>query len=342
MDAAAAVAHSSYQPVLQEEYTTAGWFPYFCILGQEELAVSDPASFCALLFQNQRADGFVPDLRIKYAAALPVQGLLLGSMLYAARKKPEPLAPALRLAFSKVIAQHRYLYEHRDPEQEGLLVIRHPAEDGFGNAPGYDFISPHASIQDPFFNTCLTWSNEALIAIGHFLGEDVLEVMQWHELTIHSMNEKLWDEHACQYHAYDLDQERILPVATLAGILPLAAEIPTQEQAEKILKRLENSPWKTEKTEGLYLSCRQDAQFADFRSGWLGPAWLPLNWMMHQGLLRYDHTDAAQQLKQTALRYVREYGFHDAFATTKKSGHPGLGHAASPAAAALALHWLMK
>lgn len=323
------------------------WLSYFNNFGQLQLAESDPESYCTLFFEGQREDGFVPNVTIsdREVAALPMQGFLIGTLLQNAKKNPERLIPVLRKAYSRALAQHRYLYTHRDFEDEGLIAILHPEEDGFGNAPGYDFPNAGGGIQDPFFNTCLIWSNESLIQVGHFLGEDVLELIQWHELSIHSMNEKLWDERSGFYHAYDLYRQRHIPVDTLAGILPLAAEIPTQEQAERIWKVLETAPWRSAVLgSGLYPSCRLDALYADFRNGWRGPIWLVLNWMLYNGLLRYDFSDAATKLRGAALRYISEYGFHDAYDPRLESGsgHPGIGAATSPSAAALALHWLLK
>lgn len=349
MEAAATVAKDSYSnPGDKGKQPLVPWHSYFNILGQSQLAESDPEIFCNLLFEGQREDGFVPDRPIagRSVAALPMQGFLLGMFVQGVKKNAASLFPAVRAAYYKALAQHRYLYHHRDPEDEGLIAIFHPEEDGFGNAPGYDFPkSGGLGIQDPFFNTCLIWSNESLIQVGHLLGEDVLELMQWHELSIHSMNEKLWDERNGYYQAYDLTRQRLIPVDTLSGILPMAAEIPTQEQAERIWKVLESAPWRSAVLgNGLYPSCRLDALYADFRNGWRGPIWLSLNWMLYHGLMRYDFSDAAAKLRLAALRYISEYGFHDAFdpRLESTSGHPGIGPATSPSAAALALHWLLK
>jgi hypothetical protein len=349
MEAAVTAAKNSYcNRGDRGRKPSVSWLSYFNTLGQIQLAESEPETYCKLLFEGQRADGFMPNMSIvgREVAALPIQGVLIGILLHEARKSAERLIPALRKAYARALAQHRYLYTFRDFWDEGLIAILHPEEDGFGNAPGYTF--PKAGfggIQDPFFNTCLIWSNESLIQVGHFLGEDVLELIQWHELSIHSMNEKLWDERSGYYHAYDLMRQCHIPVDTLAGILPMAAEIPTQEQAERIWKVLETAPWRSAVLgNGLYPSCRLDALYADFKKGWRGPIWLVLNWMLYHGLTRYDFSEAAAKLRIAALRYISEYGFHDAYDPRFEvvSGHPGIGAATSPSAAALALHWLLK
>lgn len=46
----------------------------------------------------------------------------------------------LREIFPRVVAQHRYLYTFRDPQQEGLVYIQHNWEAGTDNSPVYDAI----------------------------------------------------------------------------------------------------------------------------------------------------------------------------------------------------------
>ncbi len=50
--------------------------------------------------------------------------------------------------FPRLVASHRYLYRHRDPEGSGLAYIRHPWESGLDNSPAWD--GPLARIEiDP-------------------------------------------------------------------------------------------------------------------------------------------------------------------------------------------------
>ncbi len=44
----------------------------------------------------------------------------------------------LKTMFPKLMASHRYLYQHRDPDQSGLVYIRHPWESGLDNSPAWD------------------------------------------------------------------------------------------------------------------------------------------------------------------------------------------------------------
>jgi hypothetical protein len=44
----------------------------------------------------------------------------------------------LREIFPKILAMHEYFYRERDPNQEGLVYIRHPWESGLDNSPTWD------------------------------------------------------------------------------------------------------------------------------------------------------------------------------------------------------------
>jgi hypothetical protein len=169
-------------------------------------------------------------------------------------------------------------------------------------------------IQDPLFNAILAWSNEALIEIGNLLKEDVSEIIQWNELTIYSMNEKLWDERAGRYLAYDLHNERLIHTPTISGIMPLIGEVPTQEQAERILQTLASGHFAAaNKAHYLCPTHSLQADDIDFQKYWRGPVWINMNWMLYYGLRRYDFNALAEIVKQDSLELVREYGFYEYF-----------------------------
>lgn len=45
--------------------------------------------------------------------------------------------PFLREVYPKILAYHRFLYEERDPDHSGLIVVVHPWESGLDNSPPY-------------------------------------------------------------------------------------------------------------------------------------------------------------------------------------------------------------
>jgi hypothetical protein len=80
------------------------------------------------------------------ATAMPTSGItqppVFGFILERITALPAGRTPAwgefLREIFPQVVASHRYLYTHRDPQQEGLVYIQHNWEAGTDNSPVYD------------------------------------------------------------------------------------------------------------------------------------------------------------------------------------------------------------
>ncbi|MFK7949712.1 MAG: glycoside hydrolase, partial [Saprospiraceae bacterium] len=67
----------------------------------------------------------------------PVLGFVLEKLL---EKHPnnEKVVNFVKMAFPKVVNYHRFWYNYRDPNQEGLVFIFHPWESGRDNSPIWD------------------------------------------------------------------------------------------------------------------------------------------------------------------------------------------------------------
>jgi len=328
----------------------------------------------------------------------PVHAFVLWRMYEILEDKDRARA-FLQEMYPKVMALHRYLYDYRDPEEEGLVYIRHPWEGGTDNSPIWDSVlarldvssldiptyerqdlqDPKAAahrptqqdydrylylvdlfrqrhyderriyedcpflVQDPLFNGVLSWSNEALIKIGSLLGEDISEPLQWHELTIWSMNDKLWDEERGIYNAYDLRARSLIPVRTSSGLMPLCGEVPTQEQAEAMLQTL-GSPMFGGHDPAIRLcpTYSLQAEDVDFKKYWRGPVWINLNWLLYQGLLRYDMVEAAGRVRRHSLELLSEYGCFEYFDPRRDApGEVACGTGNFSCSAALALDFLL-
>ncbi|MCI5083593.1 MAG: hypothetical protein MRY78_17980 [Saprospiraceae bacterium] len=331
----------------------------------------------------------------------PVHGFALWRIYQIAKKQDPKRARAfLEEMFPKVLKSHQYFYEFRDPQQEGLVYIRHPWEGGTDNSPIWDSVlekidptqldippyerkdlqNPEAAahrpsdldydryvhlvdvfrknkydeqaiyeecpflIQDPLFNGALVWSNECLIKAGQELGEPVNELIHWNELTIFSLNEKLWDEERGIYNAYDLKNDQLIPVHTNSGLMPMIGEVPTQEQAEQMLLMLEGADF-CGSSENIY-SCPTyslQAEDVNYKRYWRGPVWINMNWLLYHGLLRYDMEDMAAKVKRDSLELIGQYGFYEYFDPRKdKSENLACGTNQFSWTAALCIDFLME
>lgn len=168
-------------------------------------------------------------------------------------------------------------------------------------------------IQDPLFNTILVRSNECMIEIAQLIGEDVSDLVGWNDLTIWSMNEKLWNEEIGGYDAWDLRANEKLAVPTSSALLPMFGNIPDQDQAEMMLQLLLGDGFHGPDDNSLYLcpSCNQLSNAFNPENYWCGPVWINMNWMLYQGLLNYEFNDIAENLKDDTIELLSDNGFYE-------------------------------
>ncbi|NUO00797.1 MAG: hypothetical protein HUU01_09285 [Saprospiraceae bacterium] len=208
----------------------------------------------------------------------PVYGWILGHLHQTSKNKPAFLQE-IRPLYSEIIGLHRVIYANFDLSGDGLIATEGPGSVGLTSH--YLHAPPLNGLEDPFFNAMLIWSNEHLIRIGGLLREDVQEIIEWNDLAIWSMNEKLWDENAGGYLPYDLNRESTTEEISINSFLPLAAGIPTQEQAEMMHETL-------------------------VKKALSANAWT-LNWLLYKGLLRYEMRETAVDLKRETLAAALSY-----------------------------------
>jgi hypothetical protein len=176
-------------------------------------------------------------------------------------------------------------------------------------------------VQDPFFNATLSWSNEAMIEIGRIIKEDVTDFVLWNELTVFSMNEKLWDEEEGIYNAYDMVNKVFIPGNTLSGMLPIMADVPNIDQAENILRNVKDDFFSGTTENPMYLCPTYDVTAENISLGkkQRGAVSIYQNWLLFQGLKRFEMNAVAQKLKRDSLELTFLYGFCESFNPVKQS-----------------------
>ena len=200
---------------------------------------------------DQWPDGLIP-LYPELADSNPVLHKLLHPptfgftllKIYKSCKNKEKAKRILHEYFSRVLQYHYYIYENRDYAEDGLIQTCFPYE-----SPQFSETSLHTTlrdedqhntslVKDPLFNSLLVLSNDCLIKMAGILKRDVSQLLSWNELTIHSMNEQLWNPATGWYHTYDLTTGTQLPGNPITGATPLAAQIPDQQQAYLMCNKL--------------------------------------------------------------------------------------------------------
>jgi hypothetical protein len=249
----------------------------------------------------------------------PWQGWLLKE-IYEQYEQQGNIRNIITASYRKVYQYHQHLYHHRDPEEEGLACICFSNEIVAASAPEFQPWAGHTggqsnerfALQDPLYNALLCWSNEAMIELGWLLEVDIGELFLWQELTIHSIGEKLWNPATGMYQAYDLKKKQPVSLIGLPGLLPLCAGSATQEDAEQMLAILAGAGFGAGREEVLLCPTYPLGQ-PGFKAEdkWAGAISLLANWLLVQGMERYEMTKEAAIIKDSSLRLIRHYGFRD-------------------------------
>jgi alpha,alpha-trehalase len=105
-----------------------------------------------------------------------------------------------------------------------------------------------------------------------------------------AMMTHLWDSNRNFYMDYNSALHKPTHVWSLAGVFPLFFGIATREQAVHIHRHIQE---RFLQEGGLVSTLHQSGQQWDFPNGWA-----PLQWMAHQGLLRYNFTGTAAEVRR--------------------------------------------
>ena len=380
-------------------FTQRTWDAAFIAMGYAHYDFEKAKSEFYSLFQGQWANGMIPqsvfhskekkhkacfaeadfwesDCSPKSLVNIPTAGILTPPVygyilfeIYQKNKEKETAFEFLKAMYPKVLAFHRYLYTHRDPEEEGLIYVHHPWElladslavydnnflkidkskisyfnknqiKEFRETPSqlingekdsyYNYLvdifrqanyddkvifekSPYL-IQDPLFNSILVQSNEALIKMAKLINanEDIGELLRWNEYTIHSIDNKLWNEATARYDAWDLRKNKNVPTLTSSAMMPLFAGIPPLPRAEYMVQEISNG-FNHNTSKNLNFPFSTQLVNVDLKKKKAEPVWVNVNWLLHKGLNAYLFVPEAEQLKKSTLNLIRQQGFYESF-----------------------------
>jgi hypothetical protein len=250
-----------------------------------------------------------------------------------------------------LMAHQMYWYKKRDPRQEGLSCILHPLEspqplatvwdrwqgcpesaktakptkkeNPFPPAPDLPGLQARPEngfeIQDPYHNALLALSNTLFFQMGGSIGMDMQELLELHELTVFSMNEKLWNEEYGVYSACDNATGKLYLSGSSGSWMPWIGAVPDQTRAEAMRVAFEANFHLDD-----YFLAASNSLFAsstDPAAPWRGAISLWDNWLLLQGLQRYDFNDLARILVRDVLTLCKEHGFQLHYAAKRAETH---------------------
>jgi len=177
-------------------------------------------------------------------------------------------------------------------------------------------------VDDVLFNVAVVKSGRDLAEIARELGTDGTEFDLQADRTSRGLNEKLWSAEHSIYFDWDIVADRPIEVQVAAGFSPLYAGVPTQEQAQKILDRL-NSQSFCRLDEACLTVPSFDRQSKGFSPSlyWRGPIWINVNYLLYHGLKAYGFEEYAERVKMSILRLTSEGGIYEYYDPDTGKGH---------------------
>ena len=182
-------------------------------------------------------------------------------------------------------------------QENGLYAV--PAEAcGMYDAPRSDSYYPVD------FNALLAVNAMYMAALGDILNDKDINFQykrQYFSLKTR-INSMMWNNDTAFYHDLD-EKEQQLPQKTIAGFLPLLAEMPNEDRASQLIAHLNNP--ETFGTDHPFPSLSADSpDFSQQGDGFHGSVYPPFNFMVIKGLEKYQKWDTARECAIRHLYYM--------------------------------------
>lgn len=154
------------------------------------------------------------------------------------------------------------------------------------------------------FNALLAVNAMYMAALGDILNDKDINFQykrQYFSLKTR-INSMMWNNDTAFYH--DLDKNECqLPQKTIAGFLPLLAEMPNEDRATQLIAHLNNP--ETFGTDHPFPSLSADSpDFSQQGDGFHGSVYPPFNFMVIKGLEKYQKWDTARECAIRHLYYM--------------------------------------
>ena len=226
--------------------------------------------------------------------------------------------------YDGVVEHARFETYDNEVDLDTLKLIPHPGLPvGIDNGPWY------GDIYIPANTGYLLLSEQSLISLAEAAGEKEMAARRRPILTkgIEAMRRHMWDEKQGCFLSVHRDGLRKMPVATIGGMVPLQAHIPTAAQAARMAEALAGSHWNTPVP-----LPSVDCLAAEYNSDgfWRGDVWPSSVYQTLEGLQAYGHTELAGKLAGNLLDNALKVGISEHYdsQTGAPLGVPNLGMSA--------------
>ncbi len=203
------------------------------------------------------------------------------------------------------IQDARFETYDNEVDLDTLQLTPHP-----GRAKGPENGPWYGNIYIPANTSYLLLSEMSLIKMAKAIGDHALAARRrpFVRKGINAMRRYMWDESQGCFLAVRRPDLRKLSTATVGGMVPLYARIPTKAQATRMAEMLAGPHWNTPLPVPTV-----DARSDQYRSGgfWRGDVWPATSYQVIAGLAKYGHRDLAANFSGRLLDDALKVGISE-------------------------------
>ena len=220
--------------------------------------------------------------------------------------------------------QHaRYETYDNEVDLDTLTLTKHPKRKGEGEGRWY------GDICIPANTSYLLLSEASLARMATPIGDSGMASRRRRKLEkgVEAMRRYMWDDDQACFLSVRRDSLEKIPPATIGGLVPLLAGIPTKEQAARMAEALSGPRWATPLPVPTV-----DHQNSHFKSNsyWRGDVWPGPNYQMAAGLASYGHDKVSAKIADKTVDHAIRVGISEHYDSLSGQplGVPGLGMSA--------------
>ncbi len=285
------------------------WDSVFHALGFRNLDPALAQDLVLSMLQTQAEDGFIPHMSTPTASSPITQPPVIAWGAYHVYQTSGDRA-FLRHAYE---CNRRFLAWCRDNRREvddelyTWLISEELNcrcdESGMDNSPRFDTESRLAAID---FTCFMANETRYMAMIADMLGDAdaAAEYRTWYDAIRSAVNATLWCDEDAFYYDYDLDNNRLHKVESVASFLPLFAGLCDESQAAALVAQLNNPDTFCCEFPIPSISKRDKTFGTDM---WRGPVWINYNYMISEGLATNGYTALARQIIEKTVAVLGEW-----------------------------------
>lgn len=201
------------------------------------------------------------------------------------------------------------------------------------------------AVEDVLFNSILARAGNALARIAFILGkyDEAVQHRKRADWTSGAITEHLYDEQDGFFYNYDLKADEVIRNRISGGFVALYGAKVDDRHLNSALNALVSDDFLGEDLSAWTIPSvsRNDPDYTN-TTYWKGPAWLNINYLVRDGLIRNGHKNdkamkVADYLRDRSLELMRVSPFYEYFHPIEGSGHGGHQFSWS---AALTIDWV--